>query len=561
MSTSIYTGRTTGSGVSKGEEDLVYKPLTFENELFTSRVYKRNYATPAIRRLFKERKNSYKNRPPLVARETAEDPDGSVAEILTIREAGRTHRWHNEAQPASALPTVGQPVWDEDTNRGDTNTSPNSALSILFGEACEQGNVEVVETFLESGGNVHAPVLGKKEPFLDLNPIHLASKGGHVRVVEILLSYGADKEMLSCVSGGRPLHLAVQAGHLAMVRYFLDHGTNIASQDGDGFQAIHLAAEGGSTEILSLLLGRGTAIDSAMSDGAQALHMASYNSERANVIRFLCSRGADIEAKNYCGCTPLYYACLENTVDNMKALLELGAAHSPQGQSILEIALECGYLQATRLLLERGLDPNRPISGRPSALHALTLSYFCTPEHMEIGELLLAYGADVNLQDSNGDTPLHCLCSHSGIPFEGRHLGIQLANLLLQNMRNVDTVNFAGRTALGVSVDKGCSEWLSKPFIDSGSRLLLRKPRIELGLNLHQCSSGDLFHLDCYSRKDSDPSIQRLGNYPEHFNDNPSELGPRMDILRRWLRDPGYRWIDDGSRLSYDGTIPISHRE
>ena len=524
MSTSIYTGRTTGSGVSKGEEDLVYKPLTFENDLFTSRVYKRNYATPAIRHLFKKQKTSEKTRPPPVAQETAEDPDGSVAETLTSWEPGRTHRWHNEAQSATSLPTERRLVWD-------------AAPSISFSEACEEGNVEVVKTFLKSGGNVHAPVLGKKEPFLDLYPIHLASKGGHIRVVDVLLSSGADKEMLSCVSGGRPLHLAVQAGHLAMVRYFLDHGTNIASQDGDGFQAIHLAAEGGSVAILSLLLDWGAAIDSAMSDGAQALHIASYNTERANVIRFLCSRGADIEAKNHCGCTPLYYACLENAVDNMEALLELGAAHSPQGQSILEIALECGYLQATRLLLERGLDPNRPISGRSSALHALTLSYFCTPEHVEIGELLLAYGADVNLQDSNGDTPLHCLCSHSGIPIMRRRLGIKLANLLLKSMRDVDAVNCAGRTALGVSVKKESNEWLSKPLIDSGSRLLLRKPHIELGLNLHQSSGGDLFYLNCYVRQGSDTSIKGLGNYPEDFYDDEVGLLAPMVKLQRLLWD------------------------
>lgn len=560
MSMSIYTDHTTDSGASKTEENLVYKSLAFENELFTARVYKRNYRTARFQRLFKdtEQKTSEKPIPPTVPPENSKDPDISGGENSTIGEPGAILWRPTKAQSTPSVPTGGQPAGDEATG-GEIIRSPNDTPSISFAKACEQGNVEVVETFLKSGTDVHARVWRNIDTSLgmsiDMSPIHLASKGGHIQVVEILLSYGADTEMLS-LSLERPLHLAVRAGDPAMVRYLLDNGTNISARGGDTAQAIHVAAECGSTAILSLLLDRGAAIDSAMSDGAQALHIASHNSERANVIRFLCSRGADIEAKNYIGSTPLYYACLENAVDNMKALLELGAAHSPLGLSIFAIALDYGYLQAACLLLEHGLDPNRPVSGRPSALHRLAMfegiheDHYLRSQGPEMAELVLVCGADVNLQDLQGDTPLHCLCRRSKtympsvVQVEQQRREIQLANLLSEKMKDVDTVNSAGRTALGVSVEKGSSKWLIKPLIDSGSRLLLRKPHIELGLNLHQPPGGDLFYLDCYARRGSDTSIKRLGNYPEFFNDNPSILGLRMDILRRWLQDPEWdRWI------------------
>ena len=325
--------RTTSRSVSKGEKDLVYKPLTFENELFTSRVYKRNYVTSASRRLYKERKRKLSNKtrpPPIVAQETAEDPGGSIAEIFTIREPGRTHRWRSGVQSATSMPTEGQPAGDEDT-RGQINTWPNAESRISFAEACEQGNVEFVRTLLESGEKVDAPVSGKSHTFLDLSPIHFAAKGGHIQVVEILLSYGANKEKLSCVSRIRPLQLAVQAGHVDMVRYLLDNGTDIAAPDGESAQAIHVAAKYGSPAIVSFLLDRGAAIEPTMSNGYQPLHIASQNSDRTNVIKLLYSRGANIEAKIYPGYTPLYCACSHNAVDNMETLLELGAAHSPQG--------------------------------------------------------------------------------------------------------------------------------------------------------------------------------------------------------------------------------------
>ena len=556
MSMSIYTDHTTDSRASKSEESLVYKSLTFENELFTARVYKRNYRTARFQRLFKdtEQKTSEKPKPPTVTQNNAIDPGVSGDESFTIVKPGAILWRPTKAQSTPSVPTGGQPAGDEATGC-EIIRSPNDAPSISFAKACGQGNVEVVETFLKSGTNVHDRVWRNRSAgmLVDMSPIHLASMGGHIQVAEILLSYGADKEMLS-QSLERPLHLAVQAGHIAMVRYLLDKGTNIHALDGRMAQAIHVAAECGSTAILSLLLDRGAAIESTMVDGDQPLHRASKNSDRTNVIRFLCSRGADIEAKTYCGFTPLYSACRENAVDNMEALLELGAAHSPVGLSIVEIALYHRYLQATRLLLEHGLNPNRPVSGRPSALHRFAVGiyddhYLCS-EDAEIVELLLVYGADVNLQDLDGGTPLHCLCSRSEtyLPSEAQveqqRLQIQLANLLSKGMRDVDTVNSAGRTALGVSVENGSSKWLIKPLIDSGSRLLLRKPHIELGLKLHQPPSGDLFYLDCYARRGSDTSFKRLGNYPEYFNDNPSILGSRMDILRRWLRDPKWdRWI------------------
>ena len=169
-------------------------------------------------------------------------------------------------------------------------------------------------------------------------------------------------------------------------------------------------------------------------------------------------------------------------------------------------------------------------------------------------DLLLEHGADVNLQDSSGNTALHHLCTRS--PFY-KGFQIELANSLLRKMKAVDTVNSAGRTALGVYVDNGHIDQLITTLINSGSRLLLRKPHIELGLNLHQPSGGDrfssgdpfsdaypLYHLDCYARTGSDSSIKRLGDFHGFFTDDPSEARRRMDILRHWLQDAEWdRWI------------------
>ena len=189
---SIYTGDTIDSEASKSEESLVYKPLTFENELFTARVYKRNYRTPALQRLFKgpRQTTSDKIRNPTVAQEIGEGPDGSEADNLTIREPGPSRWSQNEARTITSRRPEGQPAGDEDTS-GEMNTSPNVELPISFAEACEQGNAEIVETFLQSGQDVHVGILRSRvlERFLDLSAIHVAAQRRYDQVVMNLLGY------------------------------------------------------------------------------------------------------------------------------------------------------------------------------------------------------------------------------------------------------------------------------------------------------------------------------------------------------------------------------------
>ena len=530
MSMSIYTGQTIDSGTSKSEVDLVYKPLTFENELFTARVYKRNYRTPTLQRLFKgtEQQTSDKTRSRTVAREIAEDPNGSEADACTIREPGPTRWWRTKAQ--------------------------NAEPRIPFADACEQGNVEIVEASLKSGQDVHLPVVRENQKLLDLSAIHVAAKGGHVKVVEILLRYGADKEMLSRVSQQRPLHVAVRAGHVAMAKYLLDNGTNVVALDSAGAQAIHLAAARRSTEMLSLLLERGAAIDSAVSTGYQPLHIASNIPDRANVIRFLCSQGADIEAKTHRGCTPLFYASARNYADNMKALLELGAAHIPQGLSDPSIMVQRSYLQATRLLLERGVDPNCPVYGERTALRRLAKALivvssesYTSHKFADVVELL------VDLRDSNGDTPLHCLCRIRENPMsEQEELQLQLATILLRSTKDVDTINLAGDTALGLSIKRRCGISLIQSVFDSGGRLLLTKTEIKLRFEIDGSSAAYGSFLTCHLRRGDHVLTIRVNNYYKADQDSPHVLSPSsIGVLRGLLQDPESIDVNDGS-WSYD---------
>jgi ankyrin repeat protein len=66
---------------------------------------------------------------------------------------------------------------------------------------------------------------------------------------------------------------------------------------------------------------------------------------------------------------------------------------------------------------------------------------------LEIAELLIKRGADVNVADSNGQTPLHALAGRGA---QRRHMGargVEVARMLLEHGADVRAKDHSGRTA------------------------------------------------------------------------------------------------------------------
>nr|XP_055058001.1 transient receptor potential cation channel subfamily A member 1a isoform X2 [Misgurnus anguillicaudatus] len=108
-----------------------------------------------------------------------------------------------------------------------------------------------------------------------LTPLHLASRGGHVKVVELLLRKGAlfhsDYRGWSC------LHHAASEGYTQTMDTLLASNIKLLDKtDGDGNTALHLAARAGHVAAVRLLLYRGAKIILNKSD-ASFLHEAVHH--------------------------------------------------------------------------------------------------------------------------------------------------------------------------------------------------------------------------------------------------------------------------------------------
>ena len=120
-------------------------------------------------------------------------------------------------------------------------------------------------------------------------------------------------------------------------------------------------------------------------------------------VRELCEWGADIEAADEFGCTPLYCASYNGHLDVVRELLARGAnieATTNDGYTSLLIASQEGYLDVVRELLARGANIEAATDDGATSLWGASQD-----GHLDVVRELLARGAVVDAITKDGCTP------------------------------------------------------------------------------------------------------------------------------------------------------------
>jgi ankyrin repeat protein len=174
------------------------------------------------------------------------------------------------------------------------------------------------------------------------------------------------------VSGkGSPLHAAVHNGQLAMVNYLLSKGAdaNLCNQK-----------------------------------GRRPLHVVKQSMDMALIIQSLIDAGAEVDATEKHGLTPLMFMCSRASLEGAATLLALGAKVRcvawSNGFSALEFAVKSERTELVELCLSKGANPNAQTLDGNTSLHlAAALA------HTDVILRLLQSGANPNIQNRYGQTP------------------------------------------------------------------------------------------------------------------------------------------------------------
>lgn len=266
---------------------------------------------------------------------------------------------------------------------------------------CATGDLPRVKELLEEASTTTINKLYQGGSTL----LYKACQGGHLEIVKLLLSRGADGSP-NTITGLAPLYAATQSGNDEVVRLIVQkfpHLINIPSKM-DKSTALHVAAGEGSDEIIKSILqvprdGEELApcnkIDMSVrtSNGMTALHLAA--------------QGGFVRALEQ------LLDCRHKCAGPCEAILTVSVnATDIMGQTALQGAVTVGYRDVVKLLLKHGADVNLcqsnaesfqgesdSATAAASVANSLTgrcspLEIACSQEDLEMVEILLSNGAE-----------------------------------------------------------------------------------------------------------------------------------------------------------------------
>ncbi|KAA3679556.1 ankyrin repeat domain-containing protein 50 [Paragonimus westermani] len=242
--------------------------------------------------------------------------------------------------------------------------------------------------------------------------------------------------------------LAARKGEYDKLKNLLEFDVDVDQLDEDGWSALRTASWRGYIEIVDLLLRHGAQVNLSGPDGRSALRAAAWAGHEGIVRQLLCA-GADVDIQDAEGRTPLIAAAYMGHVGVVELLANAGADlnHADEdGRTALHVAAFCvrpseTHHEVVSCLLDCGANPNVfDTEGISPLLGAARVG------SQAVCELCLEADTDVNQTDKCGNTALM-------LAVLGGHLDV--VRLLLFWGAAVDVMDAAGRSLLSLAAAIG----------------------------------------------------------------------------------------------------------
>ena len=208
---------------------------------------------------------------------------------------------------------------------------------------------------------------------------------------------------------------AIKDGDMEIFDKLLKYNANVHAKNRWGETAAMYAARYGRTKMLKTLIEKkGVSVNEENKDTYDTLLIYAAKNGHTDIVRYLISQHATVDAENEKGHTAATYAAMNGYTEILNDLIDNGvsvdAKNEKTGDTLLMYAALCGWTDTVRYLISRGANVNakNEKTGMTAAIYAAKSG------HTEILKDLIDHGVDVNAKnEKTGDTLLHTLLIHA----------------------------------------------------------------------------------------------------------------------------------------------------
>ena len=274
----------------------------------------------------------------------------------------------------------------------------------------EKGSIQAFNFLIENGGNIEIKDRMRR------TPMHLAAYFGNLDAVRFFIENKSAVNALN-VRGMTALHLAVLSNHADIVKLLIDEGADPYIVISNNETVMHIAASEGCLQALEELLKHESwsLIEKEDDKGETPLHKATQGNPKFEIVDLLINKGANPNAKNEFGYTPLHWAAKFGHLESLKKLVITGDinAKGEYDRTLLHMSVYNRQISVTEFLIQQGLDINAQLTTEDCC--KTVLHYAVTLESEEMTTLLTkSPNLNVNVCDIRGYSPLwHAVADNS----------------------------------------------------------------------------------------------------------------------------------------------------